>query len=109
MLPIWEHARFSTVRIIKRGTLRRFWQSHRNAQKPLKTWFHEAKKARWKSPHEVKSMYRNASVIGDNRIVFNIAANKYRLIVKFNYEFGIAYIRFIGSHRAYDAINAENV
>jgi mRNA interferase HigB len=54
-------------------------------------------------------MYRNASVIGDNRIVFNIAGNKYRLIVKFNYEFGIAYIRFIGSHRAYDAINAENV
>lgn len=54
-------------------------------------------------------MYRNASVIGDNRIVFNIAGNKYRLIVKFNYEFGIAYIRFIGSHRTYDKIDAENV
>jgi mRNA interferase HigB len=97
------------VRIITRGTLRRFWQSHPDAQEPLKTWYHEARKAHWKSPHEIKNMYRNASVIGDNRIVFNIAGNKYRLIVKFNYEFGIAYIRFIGSHRTYDTIDAENV
>ena len=54
-------------------------------------------------------MYRSASVIGDNRIVFNIAGNKYRLIVKSNYEFGVAYIRFIGSHKKYDKIDVENV
>ena len=54
-------------------------------------------------------MYRNASVIADNRIVFNVAGNKYRLIVKFNYEFGIAYIRFIGSHKKYDQTDADNV
>ncbi len=82
---------------------------HPDAQEPLKTWYHEARKAGWISPHEVKKMYRSASVIGDNRIMFNIAGNKYRLIVKFNYEFGIAYIRFIGSHKKYDKIDAENV
>ena len=109
MLPIWEHARFPGVRIISRGTLRQFWQSHPDAENPLKNWYHEAKKARWTSPQEVKNMYRNASVIADNRIVFNVAGNKYRLIVKFNYEFGIAYIRFIGSHKKYDQTDADNV
>jgi mRNA-degrading endonuclease HigB of HigAB toxin-antitoxin module len=56
-----------------------------------------------------QKMYRNASVIGDNRIVFNIVGNKYRLIVRFNYEISTAYIRFIGSHENYDKIDAENV
>lgn len=54
-------------------------------------------------------MYRHASIIGDNRIVFNISGNKYRLVVKFNYDFGTGYIRFIGTHAEYDNIEVENV
>jgi mRNA interferase HigB len=97
------------VRVIARPALERFWRAYEDAEQPLRAWFHEAKKASWKDPHEVKAMYGKASVIGGSRIVFNIGGNKYRLVVKFNYRRQIAYIRFIGTHAQYDAINAETV
>lgn len=97
------------MRIIARGTLRDFWQVNGDAEQPLKSWFREAGVADWANPHEVKAQYGNASIIGDSRIVFNIAGNKYRLIVKFNYHYRIGYIRFIGTHAEYDEIDAEEV
>jgi len=97
------------VRIIAVSTLRAYWETNGDAEEPLKAWFQEARSADWATPHEVKTMYRNASVIGDNRIVFNIAGNKYRLIVKFNYPYRIGYVRFIGTHAEYDRIVAEEV
>jgi len=97
------------VRIIAVGTLRQFWETNGDAEEPLKAWYQEARTADWATPHHVKAMYRNASILGDNRIVFNIAGNKYRLIVKFNYPYRIGYVRFIGSHAEYDRINAEEV
>ena len=87
------------MRIIKRGTLRDYWQHHRDAAEPLKSWYREVKAADWQSPHDVKAVFGNASVVGDNRIVFNIAGNKYR----------VAYIRFIGTHAEYDDIDVEKV
>ena len=66
-----------------------------------------ALKADWKTPQEAKNQFRSASIIGDNRIVFNIKGNTYRLIVKINYPYRIVYIRFIGTHREYDSIDAE--
>jgi mRNA interferase HigB len=65
------------------------------------------KKAEWNSPGDVKRQIRNASIIGGNRVVFNIAGNKYRLVVKFNYPYRLGYIRFIGTHDQYDQIDAE--
>ncbi len=97
------------MRIIAVGTLRQFWETNGDAEEPLKAWSQEARAADWATPHHVKAMYRNASILGDNRIVFNIAGNKYRLIVKFNYPYRIGYVRFIGSHAEYDRINAEEV
>jgi len=91
------------------STLSEFWQRRKDAEQPLKAWYQEARSADWAVPHEVKAMYRSTSVIGDNRIVFNIAGNKYRLIVKFNYPYRIGYIRFIGTHAEYDRIDAETV
>ncbi len=82
---------------------------HRDAEELLKAWYQEAKAADWTTPHQIKTMYRNASVLGDNRIVFNIAGNKYRMIVKFNYAYRIGYIRFIGTHAEYDRIDARKV
>lgn len=76
---------------------------------PLKAWFREASKADWDNPAAIKAMYRNASIVGNNRVVFNIAGNKYRLIVKVNYPFRMIFIRFVGTHRQYDAINATEV
>jgi mRNA interferase HigB len=97
------------VRIIKKGTLRDYWTQNPDAAQPLKSWYREAKAADWQTPHDVKEMYRSASVVGDNRIVFNIAGNKYRLVVKFNYPYRVAYIRFIGTHAEYDEIDVEEI
>lgn len=97
------------MRIISRRTLREFWNIYQDSEEPLKAWFQEATHADWANPHDVKAMYGNASVIGDGRIVFNIAGNKYRLIVWFNFPYRIGYIRFVGTHAEYDGIDAENV
>ena len=97
------------MRIIAVSTLRNFWEINRDAEEPLKAWYQEAKSADWATPHQIKAMYRHASVLGDNRIVFNIAGNKYRLIVKFNYPYRIEYVRFIGTPAEYDRIDAEEV
>lgn len=60
------------MRIIARSTLRNFWEKYSNAEQPLKAWFYEASRAQWKNPSEIKSLYRNASIIANNRVVFNI-------------------------------------
>ncbi len=97
------------MRIIAIRTLRHFREIHADAEEPIKAWYQEARAADWSTPHQVKAMYRNASVLGDNRVVFNIAGNKYRLIVKFDYPYRIGYIRFVGTRAEYDRINAEEV
>lgn len=99
------------MRIIKIRTLREFWSDPEfsDSEQPLKSWYVVAKGANWAKPQEVKSQFRNASILKDNRVVFNIARNKYRLIVKFNYEYRIGYIRFLGTHKQYDAIDAEAI
>jgi len=97
------------VRIIKRATLRDYWQRNPDAAEPLKSWYREVKAADWKTPHDAKALFGKASVVGDNRIVFNIAGNKYRLVVKFNYPYRVADIRFIGTHAEYDEIDVEEI
>ncbi len=80
-----------------------------DSEQALKSWYQEASTATWKTPNEVKQQYKNASVIGDNRIVFNICGNKYRLIVKINYEAQWLFIRFVGTHKEYDKIDAATI
>ena len=79
------------------------------AEQPLKSWFREASQARWESPADIKSRYRHASFLKDNRVVFNIGGNKYRLIVHANYDFRILYIRFVGTHAEYDHVDPEYI
>jgi len=99
------------MRVIARKTLREFWErpGRADAKGPLKAWFREAARADWSSPSDVKAAFRNASILRNNRVVFNIAGNKYRLVVSVNYAYQIMYVRFIGTHRDYDAIDAEQV
>ncbi|MDA3835641.1 MAG: type II toxin-antitoxin system HigB family toxin [Spirochaetales bacterium] len=97
------------MRIITLRTLKQFWLKKPDAEKTLKAWHAEAKAADWQSPTEIKAQYRSASILQDSRVVFNICGNKYRLIVKINYHFSIIYIRFIGTHKKYDTINAEEI
>lgn len=99
------------MHIISKKKLRIFWEipQYRDAEHPLKTWYAEANQAAWRSPADVKSQYRSASILHGNRIVFNIAGNKYRLVVKVHYNIGRVYIRFVGTHADYDKINAETI
>lgn len=96
-------------RIIAKRTLRSFWEKHPDAEQHLKTWYDTAKSSNWKSPNEVKLTYINASILKYSRVVFNIKGNSYRLIVKFNYERQWAFIRFVGTHAEYDAIEANTI
>jgi mRNA interferase HigB len=97
------------VRIISRKTLREFWEKHPDAAQPLQTWYHDVKHANWKNPADIKAVYRNASFVAQNRVVFNIKGNKYRLVAAVQYDFGIVFIRFIGTHKDYDTIDAGNI
>ncbi len=97
------------MRIIARKTLREFWQRHPDAEEPLLAWYREVKHADWDTPAILKEMYRNASIVGDNRVIFNIKGNDYRLMVKINYRYRVVYIRFAGTHAEYDAVDVEEV
>lgn len=97
------------MRVISVKRLTLFWKKHPDAESPLRAWNTEAKKARWKGPHDIKAEYRTASILRNNRVVFNIKGNTYRLVIAVNYEFQIVYIRFIGTHVGYDKINAEEI
>ena len=97
------------MRIIARGSLREFWERHPNAEEPLLAWYREVQKEDWDTPAKVKAKYRTASVISDNRVVFNIKGNDYRLVVRINYPHRVVYIRFVGTHAEYDGIDAEEV
>jgi mRNA interferase HigB len=97
------------MRIISRKTLREFWEQHQDARQPLQAWYADVKQATWKTPADIKNVYRNASIIANNRAVFNIRGNRYRLVVAIQYDYGIVYIRFVGSHQEYDRINAATI
>ncbi len=97
------------MRVIAKSTLRDFWEKHADCEQALKAWYQEAEKATWKNPNELKQEYPSASILQGNRIVFNIKGNNYRLIVKFNFDHQMAWIRFIGTHAEYDKINANQI
>ncbi|UFH60177.1 type II toxin-antitoxin system HigB family toxin [Sulfurovum mangrovi] len=99
------------MRIIARKTLKEFWEQpeYTDSEQALKAWFDEASQAKWQTPNDIKAQYKNASILKDSRFVFNIHGNKYRLIVKINYDFGVIYIRFVGTHKEYDKIDANEV
>jgi mRNA interferase HigB len=97
------------MRIIAKRTLRLFWEEYPDAEEPLTAWYREVEKEDWTTPAELKEKYRSASIVGDNRVVFNVKGNDYRLVVKINYPYRMVYIRFVGTHAEYDKIDVEEV
>ncbi len=97
------------MRVIAVSALRTFWERHPDAEQPLKAWYEEARNASWTQPADIKERYRSASVLKNRRVVFNIKGNDYRLIVAVAYKTQIFYVKFVGTHKAYDAIDAETV
>ena len=96
------------MRIMKRAALIRFWSKHPDAKPSLEAWYGVVLKAKWTTPMEMKQVYGNADLVG-RRTVFNIAGNKYRLVVWINYPYRVVYIRFIGTHTQYDGIDAQMI
>lgn len=97
------------MRIISRRRLREFWDKHPDAAVPLQTWYADVERSTWTSPVDIKAVFRNASFIANNRVVFNIKGNLYRLVVVVIFRHGVVYIRFIGTHSEYDRIDATTV
>ena len=97
------------MRIISRKKIREFWEKHSDARLALESWYADAKKANWNTPSDIKDVYKNASFMASNRVVFNIKGNKYRLVAAVQFEYGIVYIRFVGTHKEYDRIDATTV
>lgn len=102
---------FSPVRILSWSTLRDFLEQpeYADSAAPLRSWYREAEKAIWRSPMDVKSQFRSASVLRNGRVVFNIAGNKYRLVVRMDYRYSMLFVRFVGTHKQYDEIDAQEV
>ena len=96
------------MRIISKGTLRKFWTQYPNSQKPLEAWYDGVKREEWASPAVVLEKYPSASIVGNSRVVFRLRGG-YRLIVSVFYPGKQLYIRFVGTHAQYDRINAEEV
>ena len=97
------------MHVVSKSTLREFWGKRPDSKTPLMAWYREASKATWQNPAQVKAIFGSADVVKDNRIIFDIGGNKYRLVVHFHYSAQIARIKFIGTHNEYDKIDPSTV
>ena len=95
------------MRVITRRRLADFWADHPDAQAALTAWYRIAKASTWKNAPEVQAAQSNVSVLNNNRFVFNIRGNNYRLVAKVNFKRSIVYVRFVGTHEDYDEIDAN--
>lgn len=97
------------MRVISRAKLKQFWELYPDAEDALEMWHRDTTISSWDSPSAIKEKYRNASILKGGRVVFNICGNKYRLVVKVAYKKHLVFVRFVGTHKEYDRINAEEV
>lgn len=97
------------MRIIAKSALRQFWEKHPDAEQSLRVLHDEVKKAEWNNFQDIKKQFGSASIVGNDRIVFNIKGNDYRLIVLILFRKGKIFIRFVGTHKEYDKVNAKNI
>jgi mRNA interferase HigB len=98
------------MQVIARRTLKRFWQRHPQSEGPLRAWFAAVSKARWTGPQDVKRQFgTTVDFVADDRVIFDVSGNKYRLIVHVSYRFGRVLVKFVGTHAEYDRIDPETV
>ena len=99
------------MRVIAFRTLREFFEKpeYSDSENSIRAWYHDAKSAQWRNSNELKEQYKNASIVGDGRVVFNLKGNDYRLVVAIDYDFQAIFVRFIGTHKQYDNIDAKTI
>lgn len=96
-------------RIVAKRTIREFWEKYPDSKDYLETWYDTVKNANWKNPNDIKNFYSAISILKNSRVVFNIKGNHYRLVAKINFDRQWLFIRFIGTHKDYDKIDANNI
>lgn len=97
------------VRVIAKSTLRKFWEKHKDSEQQLQSWYREAEEANWSRPQEIKRDFPSAGIIAGNRVVFNIKGNRYRLVIRINYDYGLVWIRFVGTHEQYNYADTKTI
>lgn len=97
------------MRVIAVRTLREFWERHPETEQPLRAWYHEVQKCAWKKPDDILKDFPKARPIKNNRCIFEINHNDYRLIIQTHYNRGIIFIRFVGTHSEYDKVDATTI
>ena len=97
------------MHIIAKRTLREFWETHPDAENALRDWHAEVEREDWATPAQLRQRYPNASIIGNDRAIFRIRGNNYRLVVRIFYPARTVYIRFVGTHAEYNRVNVEEV
>jgi len=98
------------MNVVALKTLREFWTKVPRAERPLQAWYEVARKARWATPAEIKAGFgTNVDFVADNRVIFDLGGNKYRLVVRVSYRFRHVMIKFVGTHKEYDRIDPETV
>ncbi|XKM13054.1 type II toxin-antitoxin system HigB family toxin [Orbaceae bacterium ac157xtp] len=97
------------MKLISVAQLKHFWTLYPDSEQQLKAWVDEIKKAQWQSPNDIKALYKSASILKNRRVVFNICGNKYRLIVAIAYQQQIIFVKFIGTHKQYDNVDANTI
>lgn len=97
------------MRVIAKRTLVQFYENHADAKTLLLAWHDFVLKSEWKTPQDIKNDFATASFVGNNRVVFNIGGNNYRLVVEIAYQIGVVWVKFIGTHSDYDKIDVETI
>ena len=97
------------MRVIAVKTLKNFWNAATNREQALLAWYEEAEAAQWNNPNDLKLQYRNASILTDKRVNFNIHGNSYRLIVDIEYRLKIVFIVWFGTHKQYDKLDGKKL
>jgi len=97
------------MRVVAKSTLRDYWESKPDCEQALLSWYKAVRLAKWKNFNEVKLQFGTCKIIGDDRIIFKIKGNNYRLIAKVTFVNQIVWIRFIGTHSEYDQIDAKEI
>ena len=97
------------MRVLAKKILREFWERHPDTEGQLKSWFQETNKSRWPNPNFVKDAFPNSRLIPNNRVIFNIKENQFRLVGRVNYKYQMVYVRFIGTHEDYDKIDPTEI
>ena len=106
---IWELTYYICMRVIAKKTLKEYFEKNAESKQPLLIWFKEVNNGKWKNHNEMKETFSSLSIIPNERIVFNIKGNKYRIVAKVNYDYQIIWIRFVGTHAEYDKIDATKI